>query len=64
MNYRISTMDWIVKKGSTVEEDNPIRFSYVQTRMIECGRPEKISVLVYVYSDVENDGAPLYLGCE
>ena len=51
-------------KGSTVKEDKPTRFSYSQLTLVQYGRPERISVLVYVYSDIENNGAPLYLGCK
>ena len=63
-SFRIGTMDWIVRKGSTVEEDKPTRFNYLTTRLVSDGRPDYLRATVYVCSDAENNGAPLYCGCK
>ncbi|MCJ1452970.1 hypothetical protein MMC28_003315 [Mycoblastus sanguinarius] len=58
--YKICTMDWFVKKGSIVEEGNPVRLSYYETQPMSSGRFHSISTQIYVCNDRYNTGAPLY----
>lgn len=48
-------------QGSTVEENKPVRIDYYRTKLITDGRPGSIDTNIYVCTDSNNEGAPVYL---
>ena len=55
-HHRIGTMDWFIKKGSTVEE-KAFRVHYFQDRLVSAGRPGIVICSIYTSS---SDKAPMY----
>ncbi|MCJ1470578.1 hypothetical protein MMC07_009224 [Pseudocyphellaria aurata] len=60
-SYTIDTMDWFVKKGQTVREDEPLRLWYGTHHLVWGEKPTEISCSVYVCADPYNDGPPIYM---
>ena len=58
--YKILTVNWIIKKGNTVTEDTPVRFSYYRASKVSEGPIKYQDVTITVCSDPQNVGAPTY----
>ncbi|KAL6717539.1 hypothetical protein ACLMJK_005454 [Lecanora helva] len=58
--YRISEMDWFVKKGDLIEENKPFRLRYHRVRLHSEGPFKIVRDNIWVCQDRDNLGAPQY----
>ena len=58
--YCIRTMDWFIKKGDIVEEEKPLKLGYVRHCLKAKGPPSIFNYKIFVFSDPENIGPPMY----
>ncbi|KAL4758710.1 Hsp70 family protein [Aspergillus foveolatus] len=56
--YRARAMVWFLTKGSTLEEDKPIPIKFYQDFRVSAGRPNMLSINVWV--NAEDTSAPVH----
>ncbi|MCJ1373868.1 hypothetical protein MMC20_005098 [Loxospora ochrophaea] len=58
--HLVNTMEWFINKGANVKENAPFRLLRHIERPVKLGRPKKFDEAIYVSTDDDNEGPPLY----
>ncbi|KAG8530983.1 uncharacterized protein KY384_004340 [Bacidia gigantensis] len=62
-SWRISLVNWFIKKGDTVKEDEPVQLHRYRKSKIEDGPLRRVTSNILMSSDQNNAGVPKYKDC-